>query len=112
MPLSRTQLRYQRVVEFYANVDKTQQEIATELGVSLSNVEKYIFKYRSNIPVEEVRPVGRLSQLNDTVRGTIVSELQRDCFATSKDITTAIRAQDTPAVSNRTVRRYLASLDY
>jgi transposase len=112
MPLSRPQLRYQRVVELYTNGDKTQQEIATELGVSLSTVEKYISKYRSNIPVEEVRPVGRPSLLNDTVRGTIASVLQRDSFATSKDITTAIRAQDTPAVSDRTVRRYLGCLDY
>jgi transposase len=112
MPLSRTQLRYQRVVELYTNGGKTQQEIATQLSVSLSTVEKYIFKYRSNIPVEEVRPVGRPSQLTDTVRGTIVSELQRDRFATSKDITAAIDAQATPPVSDRTVRRYLARLDY
>ena len=62
--------------------------------------------------MEEIRSVGRPTLLTSNVRGSIVSELQRDEFSTARGIASAIAGNGTESVSVRTVRRYLTSLGY
>jgi len=112
MTLTNAQRRYQRIVELSTDGGKTQPEIASELGVSLATVERYISKWRKGVPVDEVRDVGRPSQLTDSVRRSIVTQLNRDEFSTSGDIAHAIVNDGAGEVANRTVRSYLSRLSY
>jgi transposase len=112
MTLSEKQLQYQRIVEIHLEGTKTQEEIASDVGVSISTVERYLSKWRRGVPVEEIKSVGRPSQLTDSVRRDIVAVLQSDEFSTSRDITRALSSRETPTVCDRTVRGYLTTLQY
>lgn len=112
MTLSKNQLKYQKIVELYSNGEKTQKEIASELEISVASVERYLSMFRRGIPVEEVKTNGRPWKLTDAVRRCIVAELQKDEFSTSRDISRAIGSSETGTVPDRTVRKYLAELDY
>ena len=112
MTLTVTQFRYQQVVELYTLGDKTQQEIATVLEISLATVKRYLSMWRRNVPVEEVRSVGRPTRLTDSVRGSIVAQLQRDEFSTSGDIARSINETEPGSISGRSVRPYLGRLEY
>lgn len=112
MSPSESQLLYQKIVELHTNENKTHREIAVALEISLATVKRYLSKWRSGIPVEEVKGVGRPTLLTDSIRGTIVSQLQRDEFSTSKDIARAIGTTESGCVTDRTVRRYLTDLGY
>lgn len=112
MALSNAQLRYQKIVELHSEGGKTQPEIASELGVSLATVERYLSKWRRGLPVEEVRSVGRPTQLTDSVRRSIIAQIQRDEFSTSRDIAGAIENDGTGRMTDRTVRNHLARMSY
>jgi hypothetical protein len=62
--------------------------------------------------VEEVKKKGRPSLLTDSVRRSIIAQLQTDQFSTSKEITRAVVGDETAIVSDRTVRRFMSSLEY
>jgi transposase len=112
MTLSELQFRYQRIVELHASGTKTQKEIAVELQLSVRTVERYIAKWKQGLPVEDIKSEGRPTQLTDSVRRSITTQLQRDEFSTSKDITLAMENDGVGSVTPRTVRRYLARLSY
>jgi transposase len=112
MNLSKTQLRYQKIVELHAEGTRTQTEIANELEISTRTVERYLSMWRRGVPVEEVKKEGRPSLLTDIVRRSIVGQVQRNEFATSKDIAQAIQADISVTVTDRTVRNYLSELSY
>ena len=112
MALSKTQLRYQKIVELQAEGTRTQAEIADELEISCRTVERYLSMWRRGVPVEDVKKEGRPSLLTDNVRRSIVAQMQRDEFSTSKDIAHAIEADRSATVTDRTVRNYLSELSY
>jgi transposase len=112
MTPSKTQLRYQKIVELHAEGTRTQAEIADELKISIRTVERYLSMWRRGVPVEEVKKEGRPSLLTDTVRRGIVAQMHRDEFSTSKDIARAIEADGSATVTDRTVRNYLSELSY
>jgi transposase len=111
MTLSTTQLRYQTIVELHLE-GKNQKYISAELEITARTVQNYLSKWRKGEAVEEVKTVGRPSKLTAAVRGSIVAQLEKDGFSTSKDITRAISHDDAPTVTDRTVRNYLAELNY
>ena len=112
MALSKTQLCYQKIVELHAEGTKTQSEIADELNISVRTVERYLQMWRHGVPVEDIKEVGRPSLLTEPVRRSIITQMQRDEFSTSKDIAKAMETDGTAAVTDRTVRNYLSHLTY
>jgi transposase len=112
MPQSKSQDRYVKIVEMYTANTHTQKEIALELGISLSTVERYLSKWRRAVPVEEVRDCGRPTKLSASVRGKITAQINIDPFSSTKDITLAITSDGTTHITDRTVRNFLTRLSY
>jgi len=112
MTLSKNQLLYQKIVELSDLHNKTQKQIADELGVSVRTVKNYLSMFRRGVPIDDVKDVGRPSQLTDTVRRKIVAQLEQDQFSTSKDISRAVNNDEAEEISDRSVRNYLKILDY
>ena len=112
MTNSKSQYLYQKIVELRTNDNIKQTEIASQLGISISNVEHYLSMWKRQIPVEEVRDRGRPTKLTPSVRGIIASKLDKDPFSTSKVIAQSISAADSTNVTDRTVINYLARLSY
>jgi transposase len=112
MQLSKNQFLYQQIVQLHEEDHKTQREIALTLGVSVATVERHLSKWRGRVPVEDVKSVGRPSQLTDTVRRVIAAQLDQDEYSTSRDITRALGVEESSPVTDRTVRRYMTQLSY
>jgi hypothetical protein len=81
-----------------------------ELPVSLRTVQNYFAKFKRGVPVEDVKNIGRPSQLNDIMRRKISAQFEQDPFSTSKEISTAVNVDGNEEVTNRTVMNYLKVL--
>ena len=112
MTISKSQLRYQKIVELHIEETNTQVEIAGELEISVRTVERYLSLWRRSVPVGDVRDVGRPTKLTDSVRGKIVAQLEKDEFSSSKEITEVLSADNTTSLTDRTVRNFLARLSF
>jgi transposase len=112
MPRSVAQERYQKIVERHSANTHTQKEIASDLGISVATVERYLSKWRGRVPVEEVRDEGRPTKLSASVREKIKAQLEKDPFASSKDVQQVLIAGRTTNVTDRTVRNFMARLGY
>ena len=112
MTLSKNQHLYQNIVDLHSTHRKTQQEIASGLGIATRAIRNYLSMFRKGVPLNEVKEIGRPTKLTDTVRRRMIAQLEQDRLSTSKDVARAVNVEETGSISDRSVRNYLKSMDY
>ena len=77
---------YADVVESFQNGNFTARKISEDTGVPTSTVKDYLVKWKSGVPVDDIRGRGRPRLLSANDRTSLVALVGKDPFQTSKNL--------------------------
>jgi transposase len=103
---------YRKIVELHSNESLSCRAIAEKLGVGKSTVSRHLVSWRSNVPVEEMKPYCRPPKITPKQRSILGQLVTRQDVPTSKQLTAVLLATTGTPVSSRTVRRHLVDMNY
>jgi transposase len=103
--------RYTQIVELHETRRLSNSQVARELGISEQTVRRYLAKWRSGIPVENVRCIGRPRKVDKEERQFITQHLAQNSMASSRSLAWELAAKGVE-VTRRCVSQNLADLGY
>ena len=98
---------YAIVAESYDNGNRTAKAISDNTGIPQRTAGRYLSKYLSGIPVDEVRNQGRPNALSRDDVASVAELVREDPMLSSRRLSQLLSERRDVVVSARTVRNYL-----